>query len=222
MMATKKQKREDAEVKHAAFMEEQRLSGLRAQQADRAARERRHQSTQKVVDEINENYNKVLSQNFIEISRAYGSEVQELEAEGLISKRTEKRADWLSFLHSLPENKKRAAVDTYYEQYCKNLKGEEKKRVSLTGRRLDLEAKSTATPPMGKDPIFVKSQSHLDDITVGEFNKLMDEQVAQFMPGLTGHMGGFVDETALSVIGETGIPVKDVKLTTGFDPFSVD
>lgn len=157
-MATKKQKREAAEAKRAAFEEERRLSGLRAQEADHRRTEAIRERTQTVVDEINEKHKEVLKENFIELSRDYGMRVLKLETEGDFAQRTLVREDWLMFLHSLPEHDRRVAVNAYYEKYCKNFVGEDLRRVRMVGSRMDLGlmeaiSKSTQFPKGEKDRI---------------------------------------------------------------------
>ena len=60
-MATKKQKREAALAKRQAFEEEQRLSGLEAQQRDREIRAAKSERRQSDAKKLNKRYNRILA-----------------------------------------------------------------------------------------------------------------------------------------------------------------
>lgn len=140
-MATKKQKREAAAAKRAAFEEELRLSGLRAQEADRRRTAAIRAKTQMVIDEINVKRKKILDKNFIEISREFATDIQELAVKGSITQLASKRLDWFSFLHSLNEKNRRLAVDAYYDKIFEAGKGlaGDGIRESILGRKEDAQ-----------------------------------------------------------------------------------
>jgi len=83
-MATKKQKREAAEAKRAAFEESVRLSGLAAQAADRKRREALAEKSKKTTNEINQRHRAIVKQAIID-DPALRSEIEQLEDESLMA-----------------------------------------------------------------------------------------------------------------------------------------